>query len=128
MAPPAAPPPETRPPSSSGALLLLRAMIAAANADHEIDQQERAAIVNAVGELGLPRDDRAFLEDELARPMTAQALAASTADPDLKRQLFAAAMLAVDEERPSDREWLGRFAALLGLDDATVRAVAQDLS
>ncbi|HWL06324.1 MAG TPA: DUF533 domain-containing protein, partial [Xanthobacteraceae bacterium] len=53
---------------------LLRAMIAAAKADGHVDGQEQAAIFGQMDRLNLDADDKAFVIDELRKPLDVDAV------------------------------------------------------
>src|SRR5690606_18357929 len=64
------------------ALAVLRAMIAAANADGHIDEDERQRISGKLQESGIDREAADFIDAELANPPSLEAIAASAAsDP-----------------------------------------------
>jgi uncharacterized membrane protein YebE (DUF533 family) len=102
------------------ALLMLRAMIAAANADHELDAEERRRIVRAVEESGLSETEKNLLLDELERPMDLAALAAKADTPALKRDVYLASEMAIEADSRAEQNYLARLAKQLGLDDAQV--------
>ncbi|MDX2175272.1 MAG: DUF533 domain-containing protein, partial [Candidatus Sumerlaeia bacterium] len=125
-----APPQPGGAPAGAGAMppiALLRAMVAAANADHDIDAEERAAIVQAASEMELAPEERALLEQELARPLTLAALAAEARTPQDARALYAAALLVLEVDTEEERGWLRRLAERLGLAPDAVAAIHADL-
>jgi len=97
---------------------MVRAMIAAANADHELDDQERARIVVAVEESGLTEVDRALLLDELERPLDIAALAGRATTPELRRELYVASEMAILADTRAEQNYLARLAKQLHLDEA----------
>jgi uncharacterized membrane protein YebE (DUF533 family) len=102
------------------AILLIRAMIASANADHNIDEQERQKIVAKMAESGLSTDDRGFLENELANPLELRSLIEQINTPELAEQVYVASLLAVDLDSDAERNYLRRLAKGLNLDEAVV--------
>lgn len=125
--PPANPPPlpplptaaaEPTPEAAGGddeALLLVRAMIAAANADHELDADERARILQALDEADAGEKDRAFLLAELESPLGLGALADQATTPALATQVYLASCLAIEIDSRAERNYLDRLADRLGL-------------
>ncbi len=100
---------------------LLRAMIAAAKADGHIDAKEQAAIFAEMDRLPLDTDDKAFVMDELRKPLDVDAVARAAATPEEAASIYAASLLAIDVDNPSERAYLGLLAARLNLDDALVK-------
>jgi hypothetical protein len=118
-------PPPPAPPSSPAstedeALLMVRAMIAAANADHDLDAEERARIIRAVEESGVSDAEKKLLMEELERPMDIAALAARAPTPELKRELYLASELAIAVDSRAEENYLARLAKQLGLDAQAV--------
>ena len=100
---------------------LLRAMIAAAKADGHIDAKEQAAIFAEMDKLPLDADDKAFVMDELRKPLNVDAVAGAARTPEEAVSIYAASLLAIDVDNPSERAYLGLLAARLNLDDALVQ-------
>jgi uncharacterized membrane protein YebE (DUF533 family) len=125
------PPPAARDLSSlseaaAEAVLLVRTMIAAAAADGVIDAEERSRILARSANAGLDADTRSFLEAELAVPKTADEIAAMTA-PALVNEIYAAALLAVNLDHESERRFLERLGAGLGLSAQTQQEIQSQL-
>lgn len=116
--PPPAPPPapslENLSEAAADAVLLVRAMIAAAAADGRIDDNERQRILARSSGAGLDAETRRFLEAELAVPKSADEIGAMTR-PALVNEVYAAALLAVDIDHETERQFLQRLATALGL-------------
>jgi len=114
---------ETPPTTDSGseeALLLIQAMIAAAHADHDFDDDERATILKAVEESGVSGDDRAFLLGELDHPKSLTALAAKATSPDLARQVYLASLMAIVVDTEAEESYMAKLAERLGLSQSDV--------
>jgi hypothetical protein len=149
MAPPPPPPPRAAPPmapppmaatapalgaaAESGdearirdAAHLIRSMIAAANADTVIDADERAGILERALEAGLDAKTQQFLMAELRAPATLDQIAATTR-PELRLETYAAALIAISVDSDAERVYLERLAAALGLSEADVQMVRQQL-
>ena len=106
--------------TSAEALLLVRAMIAAANADHHLDEDERAQILSALDESGLSDEDRDYLLGEMESPVSLRTLAERADTPDLRRQVYLASLMAIEVDSDVERNYLKRLAAALRLDEAQV--------
>jgi len=100
---------------------LLRAMIAAAKADGHIDAKEQSAIFAEMDRLPLDTDDKAFVMDELRKPLDVDAVAHAASTPEEAASIYTASLLAIDIDNPSERAYLGLLAARLNLDDALVK-------
>lgn len=114
---------------------LLRAMIAAAKADGHVDAQEQANIFAQMDRLDLSPDDKAFVIDELRRPLDVDAVARAARTQEEAAEIYMASLLAINVDNPSERAYLGLLAARLGLDEklvahlhATVEGATQNVS
>ncbi len=94
---------------------LLRAMIAAAKADGHIDADEQKRIFAHVEGLGLDSDDKAFVFEELSKPLDVQAVAAGATCQETAAEIYAASLLAIDADGPAEKGYLGMLAARLNL-------------
>ena len=99
---------------------LLRAMIAAAKADGHIDAAEQRRIFDQVGQMELDNDDKAFVFEELSRPLDVEAVAEAATTPERAAELYAASLLAIDPDGPAEKGYLGMLAARLRLPDELV--------
>ena len=105
------------------AMLLLRTMIAAACADGEIDDHERARILKGMAEAGIDPQSSQWLADELDSPADIDTLAGPVNDPETASQVYAAARITIEPDTLQEREFLRRLAEALDLDEATVRDI-----
>lgn len=100
---------------------LLRAMISAAKADGQVDANEQANIFAEMDKLTLSAADKAFVMDELRKPMDIDAVARSARTPEEAASIYTASLLAIDVDNASERGYLGMLAARLNLDEALVK-------
>lgn len=100
---------------------LLRAMIAAAKSDGHIDAAEQTTIFAEMDKLPLSAEDKAFVMDELRRPLDVDAVARGAHTPEEAASLYTASLLAIDVDNASERAYLSLLAARLNLDDALVK-------
>jgi uncharacterized membrane protein YebE (DUF533 family) len=107
--------------------LLIQAMIAAAAADGRIDDTERAAILQRAEGNGLDADTRAFLERELAAPLTQAQIAARTR-PAIAADVYAASLVAITLDTEQERAYLDQLARALSLDDNTRQTIHAQLA
>jgi tellurite resistance protein len=123
----AAPEPEPLGAEDAEALLLIRAMIAAAKADGAVDATERRAIAEQLDAAGLEADERDFVLADFDKPLAPEALAKQASDPMLRARLYAAAVAAMGEITPPERDWLDRLAKAMKLDRAAAAAIEERL-
>jgi uncharacterized membrane protein YebE (DUF533 family) len=106
------------------AKLMIRAMIQAAKADGEIDMDERARILEQLGDIG--PEERAFVEAEMAKPVDIQSLASETSD-QMKAQVYAMSLMAIRVDKASEVAYLDGLAAALGLSDEARAAIHKSM-
>lgn len=99
---------------------LMRAMVAAAKSDGHVSIEERQRIAQQLEGLNMDADDRAFLEDELSKPLDVDAIARDAKNPEQAAEIYAASLLAIDPEGPAERGYLAMLAARLKLDPKLV--------
>ena len=98
-------------------IAVVRAMIAAAKADGHIDTTEQRALFDRIGQLGLDTEQKAFVMDELAKPLDVAAIAALAATPEQAAEIWLASRLAVDPDDPREKAYLDDLATRLKLPD-----------
>jgi len=109
--------------ANTGQMLLLRAMIAAANADGHIDGDERERIYQQVEQLELSVEDKAGLFDELRNPMSLDTLVGVVPNSETAVEVYAASLLAIDENQPESVGYLNRLASSLMIPRELVSAL-----
>jgi uncharacterized membrane protein YebE (DUF533 family) len=118
--PPLPPPPTATPAKEREALLMIQAMIAAANADYELDAEERERIVRTMEESGLDGSERSVLLAELEKPIDIATLAARATTPALRRDVYLASEMAISADTKAEQNYLARLAKQLGLGEEEV--------
>lgn len=111
----------TPPELERSAGLILRAMIQAAKADGEIDAEEQARILELVGD-DASDEDIAFIKEQLAAEVDAEALAADTPEAQ-KMPVYSASLMTIRVDTDAEAEYLDHLAKALGLDEPTVNAL-----
>lgn len=96
------------------AKLMLRAMIMAAKADGEIDEAERAQLLESLGDVDA--EERAFVEAELAAPLDPMRLATSAGD-GVKAQIYATSLTAMKVDTMAEAQYLNQLAQALQIPD-----------
>ena len=107
-------------------LAILRAMIAAAKADGHIDADEQRRIFGKLDELDLDMEEKAFVMDELRKPLDIDAVVAAAATPELAVEIYAASVLAIDPDDPAEQAYLAMLASRLKLDPGLRLAVEKE--
>jgi uncharacterized membrane protein YebE (DUF533 family) len=106
--------------------LVLRAMINAAKADGQIDEEEIRRILGKVQESGADQEAREFLMAEMRKPMeTENLVSAARGKPELAAQLYGASLLAIEVDTPAEKEYLDKLAAALGLEPEVTQRIHQ---
>lgn len=105
------------------ALVLVQAMINAAKADGQIDDEERRKITDKLSDLG--PDESEFLHDELRKPLSFDFL--RDTDPDMAVQVYAASLLAIRLDTQAEANYLRQLAGQLRLDSTSVNRIHEQL-
>ncbi|MEI2420227.1 DUF533 domain-containing protein, partial [Arthrospira platensis SPKY2] len=92
-------------------LAIVRSMIAAAKADGHIDNAERERIFGQISQLGLGAEEKAFLFDEIARPLDIDAIVALGVSPQVSIDIYTASLLAIEVDTPAEKAYLQMLAA-----------------
>jgi uncharacterized membrane protein YebE (DUF533 family) len=95
-------------------------MIASANADNRIDQEEKRRIMLRLEALDLSEDEKRFLERELAQPLDMDAIIEQVSTPELARKVYAVSVLAIEVDTEEEERYLKELASGLGLDENTL--------
>lgn len=131
-APPPPPPSMTAPPHAAApapsitngkALLLIKAMIAAAKADGEIDQAERAHILKALDNQGQGSEAHEFVEAEMAKPLNLFEITSQVTDEITAMQVYTASCMAIDIDTDEERQYLDKLAARIGIEPEQAREI-----
>jgi uncharacterized membrane protein YebE (DUF533 family) len=94
---------------------IIQAMIAAAKADGHIDADEQKRIFAKLDEAGLGIEEKAFLMDELRKPLDIDAIVDLADTTEQAVELYAASCLAIDPDDPAEQAYLAMLAARLKL-------------
>ncbi len=104
----------------SSAMLLVRAMIAAANADHDISTEEREAILGRARDCGLTEEELGAIQMELDHPLSLAEIASQATTLELAEQVYAVSLVAIEVDSEAERNYLKALAKRLGLSDEVV--------
>ncbi|MBN1473838.1 MAG: tellurite resistance TerB family protein [Syntrophaceae bacterium] len=96
--------------------LVLRAMINAAKADGQVDQNELNRIMGKLNEAGVDEEGQNYVKNQLQQPMeTKQLISEAKGKPELAAQLYAASLLAIEVDTQAEKDYLNQLATGLGL-------------
>ncbi len=111
------------PAANERSLALIKAMIAAAKADGTMDAAEAKSIRQQMVDLGLDGDLSRILETEIAKPLDVQGVAQLADSPAAAVEMYLASTLVIDQANPSEKQYLTKLAAALGLPGDVVEVV-----
>ena len=97
-------------------IAIMVAMISAAKADGHIDAQESQKIFEHMDKAGLAADERAFVMNELAKPVDIEALARLATTPEIAAQIYTASALTIADVNAAEQAYLDKLQQRLGLD------------
>ena len=97
-------------------LAILCAMIAAAKADGHIDAAEQQKIFAKLDAHELGIEEKAFVMDELRKPLDVDAVVASATTPELAVEIYVASLMAIDPDLAAEKTYLTTLAERLKLD------------
>lgn len=103
--------------------LVLRAMISAAKADGQLDDQEMDKIMGKVGANGITAEEQNFIRREIDKPLNIQKLVADIPNPLVAAQVYAASLFAIDINTDAERQYLKDLAQALGLDADAIKRI-----
>jgi uncharacterized membrane protein YebE (DUF533 family) len=114
--------PATAPTPEQNALagLMLKAMIQAAKSDGEIDEAEKAKLMEQFGEMD--EEERSFIREQMAAPVDAAALAREVPE-GAGPQVYLMSLMAIEFDNRNEAEYLNRLAQGLNLDREAVNAI-----
>lgn len=94
---------------------VLQALVAAAKADGHIDERERSLIQEELAKLADDTETRAWLQQEIAKPLDPANVAAAATTPELAAEMYLASLLAADQQSFMERAYLDELARQLKL-------------
>ena len=106
-------------------LALLGAMIAAAKADGQLDNDEQTHIFEQVENMGLTAPEKALVFDMLTTPPSLAEIAARAKDTEQAAELYLASRLVIDPDQAVERAYLEALAHKLNLPNDLVAHLEQ---
>lgn len=101
--------------------VMLMAMVAAAKADGHVDANERGLMESEWQRQGASAADRAWLEQELSRPLDPAEVARAASGPVQAAEMYLASLLVADETSFMERAYLDELARQLKLPEGLKR-------
>lgn len=98
----------------------IRAMIMAMKADGQIESGEKAKLFDRLGKVDLSDEEKAFLFEEMAKPLDINSVVADATTPELAASLYAASLVAIDLNGAAEKAYLADLATRLKLAPALV--------
>lgn len=112
-------------------LKLIKAMIAAANADGHINQDEQERIFQTIDEMDISMEMKAQVLTLLRQPVSVDEIAQGVVDMTQKSELYLVSCLAINPDHPSEQAHLDQLAQALkfpeGLSDQIKQQAQQAL-
>jgi len=106
--------------------LILKAMLNAAKADGQIDEDEIRRIVGKLQETGMDAEAQQYVMTEMQKPMETQKLmAAAQGRPELAAQIYAATLLAIEVDTPAEQQYLRQLATGLDLSPQVTQRIQE---
>jgi uncharacterized membrane protein YebE (DUF533 family) len=104
---------------------LIKAMIAAANADGHIDQDEQQRIFQAIDEMDVSMEMKAQVLTLLRQPISLTEIAQGVVDMTQKSELYLVSCLAINADHPSEHRHLDELAQALKLPEGLADQIQQ---
>ncbi|MHC5305653.1 tellurite resistance TerB family protein [Bartonella sp. LJL80] len=114
--------------NSDFALTLVRAMIQAAKADGHVDAKERKLIQAKIAESDIDEKTTQFLMAELEKPVDLDSLVKTVNTDEQKTELYVASRMALDPNKPKDRNYLDNLTQKLSLPEGLLKQVEQAIA
>jgi uncharacterized membrane protein YebE (DUF533 family) len=109
------------------ALLLVRGMVAAANCDGKIDDDERKGMLARLEKAGASQAEREGLEFEMKNPQPVEALAKQADTPELAEQFYAVSLLSMKIDTDAEKAYARNLPLLLNMAPQQVLNIQQKL-
>ena len=105
------------------ATLFIRAMIQAAKADGQVDQQETQRILGKLGDVGNDAEAREFVASEMRRPIDIASLVRDVTTPQEASEVYAASLMAIEVDTQAERDYMADLAQALNLPGPVVAQI-----
>lgn len=105
------------------ATLLIRAMIQAAKADGQVDQQETQRVLGKLDAGGNDGEARDFVANEMRRPIDIAGLARDVSSPQEASEVYAASLMAIEVDTQAEQDYMADLARALNLPGPAVAQI-----
>ena len=113
--------------SSKEAVLLIRAMIAAANADGVIDEEERNGILKKLETMDLTDQEHSFIVNELLSPAGLGDIVSQVKTPEMAKKVYTVSLLAIEVDTDAERTYMNTLAQQLSLNESDLNDIYRKL-
>lgn len=86
--------------------LTVKAMINAAKADGQIDEDEMQKVVGELQEGGISEEERDYLLTEVRKPLNTAEIVRGASSPQVAAQVYAASLLAIEVDTPAEKAYV----------------------
>jgi len=124
-----APPPPIPPVSSASpkenelAVKMIQVIIAAANADGTLDNEEKKAILKRFIDAELSEEETGFLLKEMSNPKSIAELTGNIQSPDISKAMYSLAVQCVPIDTEAERKWFDQLAHALALNNQITKDI-----
>jgi len=109
------------------AVLLIRAMIAAANADGVVDEEERNRILKKLETFDLSGQEHSFIVKELLSPAGLEDIVAQIKSPEMAKMVYTVSLLAIEVDTAAERAYMKTLARQLSLNESDLNDIYRTL-
>ena len=106
--------------ANTRSMAIVKALIGAAKADGQIDETERAVIVEKINESGLEQSATEILLNALLEPLDVDAIAAASDSPQSAVEIYLASLILTDKSNSVEQGYLEKLSKALKLDPQLV--------
>lgn len=103
--------------------LTVKAMINAAKADGNVDEDEMQRVVGELQEDGISAAERNYLLSELRKPMSTDEIVREVPNGQVAAQVYTASLLAIEVDTPAEKAYMRGLANALHLDPEVVNQI-----
>ena len=107
--------------------MLIRAMIAAANADGVIDEDERNRILKKLETVDLSDQEHSFIVKELWSPAGLEDIVAQVKSPESAKRVYTVSLLAIEVDTDAERTYMNTLAQRIGLTESDIHDIYRTL-
>ncbi len=106
--------------------LTLKAIINAMKADGIIDENEKAKLYESLKNADLSDEEKAFLFDEMAKPIDTNGLIAQINDTETAIEIYAASFVAINPDGIAEKTYLNDLALRLNISPEIAQSVRDE--